>query len=108
MIDERQLKAENDEHYREAKARKAQPYVAKAHGDRGVLKMPHLGCYKPDGWEVSGKFFVDSSGWGAENEPALTLAQFLSRVKEGRGYCLASAGQFQVHVNEFIREGGAA
>lgn len=107
-MDERQLKAENDEAYREARKIKAQPYVAKAHGDRGVVKMPSLGCYKPEGWELAGQYFVDISGFGAENEPALTLAQFLSKVKEGRGYSLASVGQFQAHVNEFVLEGGAA
>jgi len=107
-MDERQLAAENDEHYRKARRLKAQPYVAKEDGDKGVIKMPHLGCYKPEGWEVSQKFFVDSSGFGSDSEPAMTLGRFLSQVKKGRGYCLLSAGQFQVYVHEFIREGGAA
>lgn len=103
MIDNRQLQAENDEHYREARKNKLQPYVAKKDGDEGVFKMKHLGCYKPEGWELREKLFVDSSGWGAEGEPALTIKQFLSRVKAGLGYSICQAGQFQVYINVFER-----
>ena len=104
MMGERQLRANNDEAYRKARACHAKPYVAETDGDEGVFKMPALGCYKPDGWETSNKYFVDSSGWGSENEPALTVKHFLTLVKKGRGYSIASAGQFQVHINEFTRE----
>lgn len=53
------------------------------------------------------RFFVDSSGWGTENEPALTINQFLKKVKAGRYYAIIEAGQFQVHVGEFILKEGA-
>lgn len=99
-----EIMAEADEHYRKAKKNKSKPYVAKCNGDEGVFKMPFLGCYKPKGWDVSNKYFVDSSGFGADNEPALTVKRFLSKVIAGRGYSLAQAGQFQVYVNEFVRE----
>ena len=103
-MDERQLRANNDAAYRKARNNHARPYIALEDGDEGVFKMPDLGCYKPDGWETSNKYFVDSSGFGAENEPALTIKHFLTLVKKGRGYSIASAGQFQVHINEFTRE----
>lgn len=103
MMDNRELVANNDRNYREAKRKKLQPYVAKVDGDEGVFKMQNLGCYKPEGWELREKLFVDSSGWGAEGEPALTIKQFLSRVKAGLGYAICQAGQFQVYVNVFER-----
>ena len=104
MRSELEMNAENDEHYRKAKKAKAQPYIAKCDGDEGVFKMPHLGCYLPKGWELSGTYFVDGSGWGSEGEPALTAKQFLAKVRKGYGYALRDAGQFQVNVNEFKRE----
>lgn len=104
MRSEIEIRAESDEHYMAARKRKAKPYVAKKDADEGVFKMPFLGCYKPEGWEVLNKYFVDSSGFGQEGEPALTVKRFLSKVVKGRGYSLESAGQFQVNVNEFERE----
>jgi hypothetical protein len=101
MRSEIEMQAENDEHYRKAKKAKAQPYIAKTDGDEGVFKMPFLGVYLPKGWESIAVHFVDSSGWGSENEPALTVKKFLKLVKKGNGYSLRSAGQFQVYVNEF-------
>jgi hypothetical protein len=101
MRSEIEMQAENDEHYRKAKKAKAQPYIAKTDGDEGVFKMPFLGVYLPKGWELSEKYFVDSSGWGSEGEPALTAKQFLAHVKKGYGYSIREAGQFQVYVNEF-------
>ena len=99
-----EIMAESDEHYRKAKKAKAQPYIAKTDGDEGVFKMPFLGVYLPKGWELAQTLFVDSSGFGAENEPALTVKKFLATVKKGYGYSLRSAGQFQVWINEFKRE----
>lgn len=104
MMDERYLKAQNDAQYRKARKNKSQPYVAKVDGDEGVFKAPFFGCYKPEGWELLEKLFVDSSGFGADNEPALSIRQFLGQVKAGRGYSIASVGQFQVYVNVFERE----
>ncbi len=48
------------------------------------------------------RFFVDSSGWGQEGEPALTLSQFLKKIKAGKYYAIIEAGQFQVYVGEYI------
>ena len=48
------------------------------------------------------RFFVDSSGWGEEGEAALTIGQFLKKVKVGKYYAVIEEGQFQVHVGEYI------
>lgn len=65
--------------------------------------FPFLGDYIPKGWKRTGNsFFVDSSGFGREGEPALTLNQFLQKVKPSLGYAVVEAGQFQVYVAEYI------
>ena len=47
-------------------------------------------------------FFVDSSGWGREDEGALTLRAFLAMAPVGFGYAVVEAGQFQVCVRAYI------
>lgn len=66
-----------------------------------ICPIPNLGTYIPDGWELVEKYFVDSSGFGQEGEPALTIRQFKSKLIIGRGYAVIEAGQFQVYIGEF-------
>ena len=54
-------------------------------------------------WRQTEAFFVDSSGMGGQNEPALTFNQLIAEVKQGHGYALISVGQFQVYIAEFRR-----
>jgi hypothetical protein len=76
--------------------------------------FPFLGDFEPPGWREVDRHFVDSSGFGADDEPALSARQFrqviLDRIAEvpGTGWAVVEAGQFQVYVAEFQREGGAA
>ena len=65
--------------------------------------MPYLGDYLPAGWRLDETYFVDSSGWGREDEPALTIDQFDVVVQEhvGAGWAVTEAGQFQVVVGRF-------
>jgi len=91
----------NDEQSKKASDQKLQPYVAESNGDEGVFKCPNFGYYRPEGWNEVQTFFVDSSGFGREGEPALTVGQFLSKVKEGFGYAITEEGQFQVYITEF-------
>jgi hypothetical protein len=100
-----QIVQENRKASRNAKLRGLQPYVAVIDGDAGVKACPHIANYKPRGWEISETYFVDSSGFGAENEPALTFGQFLQKVKAGRGYAIKDIGQFQVYINEYVKVG---
>lgn len=53
------------------------------------------------GWTFVKEHFVDSSGFGAPGEAALTPKEFVARLKAGHGYCLTGVGQFQVKVSEF-------
>ena len=73
---------------------------AKKDGDKAVFKAPLIeNC--PKGFMEVKSHFVDSSGFGAEGEPALTALQFLARVKAGRFYGITGQGQFQVYVTEY-------
>jgi len=87
-----------------AKAHDKQPYVAVVDADTYVKSSPYVGDYRPIGWKQIDTHFVDNSGLGSPNEPALTFGQFVSKVKQGHGYAIISIGQFQVHVAEFIKE----
>ena len=59
-------------------------------------------------------FFVDSSGFGAPGEAALTLAKFVQfahayqNVATGRGFItgfgIVEVGQFQVHIAPYLRK----
>lgn len=64
------------------------------------------------GYELIQELFVDSSGFGADDEPALTQNRFmneLSRIiaeNNGRVYAtITNAGQFQVYVGLFKKTG---
>ena len=63
--------------------------------------FPFLGSYVPKGWKLTETYFVDSSGFGETGEAALTLHQFLGKIKTTRGYAVTEAGQFQVYIGEF-------
>lgn len=60
---------------------------------------------KATGLEIIGTYFVDSSGFGDESEPALTFSNFVNIVdsilEESQSpiySCLSGVGQFQVYV----------
>lgn len=76
-------------------------YKAKSNGDIGVRGCKLIGEKIPLGYELTNTYFVDSSGFGQEGEIALTLGQFLNKVKAGLYYAIKEAGQFQVYINEF-------
>lgn len=72
-----------------------------ANGGAPKFPFPFIGDYVPAGWTKGQQFFVDSSGMGTEGEPALTIGQFVALVREGKGYAVVEAGEFQVYVAEF-------
>lgn len=53
------------------------------------------------GWRFVEEHFVDSSGFGARGEAALTVDQFVDKLVAGHGYILTGIGQFQVKVSEY-------
>ena len=98
-----EIESEADQKTIEARNAGVQPYEAKSDHDEGVKNAPFVGYFIPEGWSPTRKFFVDSSGFGAEGEGALTFGQFLKEVKAGKAYGITQAGQFQVKIQEFIR-----
>jgi hypothetical protein len=83
-------------------------YRAKSNGDKDVFKCGKIeGEKTPLGYKVTEVFFVDNSGFGSENEPALTASQFLPKVKAGRYYAITGQGQFQVYVTEYEKITGS-
>lgn len=82
-----------------------EPLVAFTDKDASVFKCPNLGDYVPDGWKEVDRLFVDNSGFGSDNEPALTPEQFIDKVKAGMGYAVVEVGQFQVYIGVFEKTG---
>lgn len=73
------------------------------------VPIPNLGGYRPKGWELVGAAFVDSSGFGAPGEPAMTVDAFKTWVHDiliydpTAGFAIIEEGQFQVHVGYFTQ-----
>ena len=83
-------------------------YRAKSNGDENVFKCGEIeGEKTPYGYKVTEVFLVDNSGFGSDNEPALTASAFLTKVKAGRYYAITGRGQFQVHVTEYEKVTGS-
>ena len=96
-----QIVAMNNEATKKAENEGLTPYIAKSNGDEGVRACKRLGDYIPKGWQKVNTYFVDSSGFGSESEPALTFGQFLTKVREGFGYAIGETGQFQLYIREY-------
>ena len=85
--------------------------------DQLPFPIPAIGDHRPEGWEMVESHMVDSSGFGADNEPALTFRQFQSLIRQqivehaeqGKtvGWAIISEGQFQVFVGEFTKPQGS-
>ena len=69
----------------------------------GLKAIPNLGDHVPDGFELMEEHFVDSSGFGAEGEAALTISQFIDKLGTENGYAIIQSGQFQIYIGEFKR-----
>lgn len=76
--------------------------------ERFPFPFPYLGDYRPHGWELTETYFVDATGLGQANEPALTVEAFRRKVVERieasdgiTGWAVIEAGQFQVWIGEF-------
>ena len=116
MMDPTTIRHLSDRAARKAAKEKRKPYVfwnaEEARTATGVI--PFIGDYLPKGWErvedENGEpltYFVDSSGFGTEGEPALTRRGFIAKIEKnieagkGYGYALIETGQFQVYVGVF-------
>jgi len=102
MMDLETIKRLNDVKGREAEQKGKLPLSILDKKDRKLLqKMAFIGNYRPKGFKVVNEYFVDNSGFGAIDEPALSFEQFTGKVKEGHAYAIVEAGQFQVWIAEF-------
>ena len=75
-------------------------YEAVSDKDEGVFSCP-ASTKKVKGYTLVNSYFVDNSGFGSEDEPTLTPANFLAKVKAGFFYGIIEQGQFQVYIGEF-------
>lgn len=73
-----------------------------------LRKIPNIGSLDvSDAWDLLEEVLVDSSGYGAPGEAALTLNGCLEFIKEqvtestSRGFALVGTGQFQVILGVF-------
>jgi len=101
-----EIRAMSDRAARKAARKKLYPYMIESQGeieDMPPFPFPFIGSYVPRGWKMVDSYFVDSSGFGGENEPALTAERFIGKLKVGKGYAVIEQGQFQVYVGEFER-----
>ena len=76
-------------------------YRAKINKDEGVKGCRIIGKGDVFGYELVNTYFVDNSGFGCDDEIALTFNKFLDKVKIGFYYGIREAGQFQVYIGEF-------
>lgn len=96
--------AMNNKATQKAQKNQKSPYIAKCDGDVNVKCCPLLGDFIPEGWQKVNEYFVDSSGFGREDEIALTFEQFLKKVKKDYGYTIGEVGQFQLYINEYKKQ----
>ena len=68
------------------------------------LCIPNLGDYRPKGYKLIDTWFVDKSGFGAPDEPAMCQSEMFMKIREngaGYGYGMIEEGQFQCYVGVF-------
>jgi len=102
-MDPRTIRAMEQEQANRAAAKGVKPLMAWPGDHRPSMRIPNIGSHCPKGWELVQEYFVDKSGMGAEDEPALTIDQFLGKVQDNMGYAIVEEGQFQLYVGEFRR-----
>lgn len=103
MMSLQQIANESRRAARRAAREHRTPYIWETEdiGHAFPLPFPSIGTYRPKGWELIETYFVDSSGYGAPGEAALTANQFIEKLKPGLGYAIIEVGEFQVVVGEF-------
>lgn len=101
-----------DKQARKAAKDKKTPYIpydaaeVERYGD-SPFPFPNIGTYRPKGWTMVDEWMVDSSGWGTEDEPALTIQglkkKIIQNIEDGNsyGYAIVAEGQFQLIMGVF-------
>lgn len=113
MMDLAYMKAMNREAAERAAVENLSPYVYFDVDDLDNFDgfpFPYIGDLEPAGWVEIERHFVDSSGFGQEDEAALSTSQFLDLVRERiasgpvTGWAIVESGQFQVYVAEYQKD----
>jgi hypothetical protein len=109
MYDISTIKAMNKKAEREARSHRRYPFLMTKerlekfredpHGS-GV-SFPNIGDWRPRGYTLERQLFIDISGFGGENEPAMSLHRLTQELREGMAYALVEVGQFQGYLAEF-------
>jgi hypothetical protein len=68
--------------------------------------IPLLGDYLPQGWRYTDRqpLFVDTTGFGREDEPAMTTRAFVEALEPGKGYAVIECGESQAFIREYERD----
>jgi hypothetical protein len=103
MMDLATIRAVNARAMREASRAHVEP--ATFTGNRENFRCPYVGDRTPRGWRKTKRepLFVDISGFGTDDEAAMSYRQFLDALEVGKAYGLIECGQFQGYVQEFER-----
>lgn len=81
-----------------------QPFIAVKDKHLELMQVPNVSeedNYEPKGFKLLDTVLVDNSGFGTENEPALTIGRFLKSIIKDRAYAITGVGQFQVEIGVF-------
>ncbi len=78
----------------------------------GRVCIPNIGSYRPKGWELVKEHFCDKSGFGRDDEPAMSFDQFKELLLSKQnvvgqptpGWAIIEEGEFQVYVGEFQKK----
>lgn len=114
MMGPEAIQAVNQEIAERAAADGKVPYVPwdgeEVRGWASGCPIPNLGYFTPDGWvRMNESWFVDKTGMGQSDEPALTAEQFAEQAAQyfeehgPVGFAIIEDGEFQAWVGAFRR-----
>ena len=111
MLSLKTIIALNEEIAAEAAKKRRVPFVPDGPQDCDrwpPFPFPNLGYYEPPGWEVTEQnWFIDKTGRGDEDEPALTVRRFREELRHyiaenpGHGFAITEEGEFQAVISAF-------
>jgi len=110
MLSSSQIVQFANESAERAKRRNLKPYLVRDINFEKIppFPFPDLGSYIPEGWQLINYFTCDSTGWGYESEPALTVNGLIKKLQEFKkdtsttwGVGIIESGEFQVVVGFF-------
>ena len=120
MMDPGQIRANSRKAARESARNGVMPYIvwpedlarwkAMLAGTAPAEQFPFplLGDRNPRGYKLVRELFIDMSGMGGEDEPAVTIRRLISEeLQVGKAYGFGDIGQFQGYLKEYEPTDGA-